>query len=106
MLCGNAAGLTAVHRCLDHGHPESEGQLRNREMNVSTPIRRWLWGSWAALVLVGGATTLYLEEPAADPAGPYRWERSSEPPRDPTPCPSTGSATRGNLHGCSSWQRG
>ncbi len=54
---------------------------------MSVPMRRWLWSGWAALVLVGGAATLYLEGPDAVPAERPHWERPSAPPQDPAPLP-------------------
>ncbi len=74
---------------------------------MSTSMRRWLWGGWAVLVLVGGAATLYLEGPAAAPGEPrLRRERPSAPAPDPVPCPSAGPAAPEGPHSCSSWQRG
>ena len=55
--------------------------------------RVWAWAVavWAALVVVAGGLTLWLQD-AAEPPGPSRWERSSPTPELPegweSACPS------------------
>ena len=55
--------------------------------------RLWRWALlvWAALVVVGGGLTLWLQD-SAEPPGPYSWEESSPTPELPdgweTMCPT------------------
>lgn len=52
--------------------------------------RPWLWAVavWAALVVVAGGLTLWLQD-SAEPPGPYGWEESSPTPELPCPGPTT-----------------
>ncbi|MFF3514306.1 hypothetical protein [Streptomyces sp. NPDC002573] len=54
---------------------------------------RWAVAVWAALVLVGGALTLWLQD-RDEPDPPARWERAPAPRLSPeahgTACPTQG----------------
>lgn len=43
---------------------------------------RWVLLVWAALVVVAGGLTLWLQD-SAEPPGPYGWERESPTPSLP-----------------------
>ena len=54
---------------------------------------RWAAGVWAALVLVGGGLTLWLQD-LNEPDPPARWERAPAPRLGPA-VPGTGCPTQG-----------
>ncbi|MFI5671748.1 hypothetical protein [Streptomyces sp. NPDC051704] len=43
---------------------------------------------WIALVLAGGAYTLYLDDQTSATRKPQRWERGPSPGDGPVPCPT------------------
>ncbi|MET7693346.1 hypothetical protein ABZT06_36200 [Streptomyces sp. NPDC005483] len=69
-------------------------------MEVSGRRRVWVWAVavWAALVVVAGGLTLWLQD-SAEPQGPYSWEESSPSSGLPegweTMCPTPSADSRG-----------
>ncbi|GGS21901.1 hypothetical protein Snoj_22920 [Streptomyces nojiriensis] len=68
----------------------------------------WLWAgtAWLALVLSGGAFTLYLDESEDPGSGPAHWERAPVPSGTPSSCPDPTAVARGVPHSCAYWERG
>ncbi|MFD5510416.1 hypothetical protein ACFWIB_21890 [Streptomyces sp. NPDC127051] len=71
------------------------------------PRQVWRWGvaGWAALVLAGGAYTLYLDDSPGATSEPKRWERAPSPSDEPVPCPTLSGAVAPTTHSCTYWQR-
>ncbi|MFJ8784025.1 hypothetical protein [Streptomyces sp. NPDC102476] len=69
--------------------------------------RVWQWAVavWAALVVVAGVLTLWLQD-SAEPPGPYSWEENSQTPALPEgwhslcPSPTAAPGARRTLVAC------
>ncbi|MFI0515471.1 hypothetical protein RKD19_002868 [Streptomyces canus] len=57
---------------------------------MSARRRAWRWALlvWAALVVVAGGLTLWLQD-SSEPPGPYGWEENTATPPVPEEWPST-----------------
>nr|WSW47733.1 hypothetical protein OG296_34100 [Streptomyces sp. NBC_01001] len=72
------------------------------------PRRVWrrVVAGWVAVVVAGGAYTLYLDDSTSTTPEPKRWERGPSPSDAPLPCPTTRSGEAAlTAASCSYWQR-
>lgn len=82
--------------------------MSGRDKGASVPRRVWRWvvAGWVAVVLAGGAYTLYLDDSTSPTPEPKRWERAPSPSDVPVPCPTTRTGEAApTAHSCTHWQR-
>lgn len=70
--------------------------------------KAWWWAGagWLALVLSGGALTLYLDESEKPGPGSTHWERAPVPSGTPSLCPGPTSEPGAVPQPCYFWERG